>query len=130
MNRTWFSRHSLLFGSTATISYGTLHQFYEEEGLARDEGFNELPDHIAVELEFMYFLIFREAEALQKGESERAELYRQKQENFRSRFLDKWVPALCGNMQEGTDNGFYLALADCLCTLISHASAPGASGQL
>ena len=104
-------------------------QFYEEEGLARDEGFNELPDHIAVELEFMYFLVFREAEALQKGESGRAEVYRQKQEDFRSRFLDKWVPALCGNMQEGTDNGFYLALADCLCTFISLASAPGDSGQ-
>ena len=105
-------------------------QFYEEEGLARDESFNELPDHIAVELEFMYFLIFKEAEALQKGESERAELYRQKQENFRRRFLDKWVPALCGNMKEGTDNDFYFALADCLLTLISPASAPAISGRL
>ncbi|MEI7816668.1 MAG: molecular chaperone TorD family protein [Desulfuromonadales bacterium] len=106
----------------------TIH-FYEKEGLARDESFNELPDHIAVELEFMYFLIFREAEALQNGESGRAELYRQKQENFRSRFLDKWVPAFCGNMKEGTDNVFYLALADCLFTLISLASVPAASGQ-
>ena len=97
-------------------------QFYEKEGLARDESFNELPDHIAVELEFMYFLIFKEAEALQKGESERADVYRLKQESFRSRFIDKWVPALCGNMKEGTDNGFYLALADCLLTLISHTS--------
>ena len=105
-------------------------RFYEEEGLARDESFNELPDHIAVELEFMYFLIFREAEALQKGESGRAEVYRQKQEDFRSRFLDKWVPPFCGNMKEGTDNCFYLALADCLYTLISLASAPEASGQL
>ena len=105
-------------------------RFYEEEGLARDESFDELPDHIAVELEFMYFLIFKEAEALQKGESERADVYRQKQEDFRSRFLDKWVPALCRNMKEGSDNCFYLALADCLCTLISFVSAPEASGQL
>lgn len=102
-------------------------RFYEEEGLARDENFNELPDHIAVELEFMYFLIFKEAEALQKGESERAGEYRQKQESFRSRFIDKWVPAFCGNMKEGTDNGFYLALADCLLTLISPAPAPAVS---
>jgi len=105
-------------------------RFYEEEGLARDESFDELPDHIVVELEFMYFLVFKETEALQKGASEQAEVYRRKQESFRSRFLDKWVPSLCGNMKEGTDNNFYLALADCLHTFISREStAPEASGQ-
>lgn len=93
-------------------------QTYEKEGLVRDEGFKELPDHIAVELEFMYFLIYREVETLQNGDPERAREYRRKQGEFRIRFLDKWVPAFCRNIKEETDNGFYNALADCLATLI------------
>lgn len=91
---------------------------YEGEGLAKDEGFHELPDHIAVELEFMYFLIYREAEALERGESARAEAYRRKREDFHSRYLDKWAPQFCNRIKEETDNGFYSALADCLAALI------------
>ena len=91
-------------------------RFYEGEGLARDENFSELPDHIAVELEFMYFLAYKEAEALQKGETEQVEAYSQKQESFRSRFLDKWVHSLCSLIQEESDNSFYTSLARCLAT--------------
>lgn len=89
-------------------------KFYEEEGLARDEEFHELPDHIAVELEFMYYLSYRRAEALQKSDLSAAEAYRLKQERFRACFLDKWVPPFCAQIQEETDNGFYSALASCL----------------
>lgn len=91
---------------------------YEQEGLARDEGFRELPDHIAVELEFMYYLSYCQVEALQKGDMVRAEMYRLKQEQFRTGFLAKWVPPFCNNIQEETDNGFYSALADCVAAFI------------
>ena len=94
-------------------------RFYEEEGLARDEGFNELPDHIAVELEFMYYLIYKEVGALEKREPERALEYQRKQELFLGRFLGKWVQLFCRNIKDGTDNRFYLALADCLSTFIT-----------
>lgn len=94
-------------------------RLYEEEGLARDEEFHELPDHIAVELEFMYYLIYREVEALQRGEQARAEEYRRKEEDFRIRFLDKWAPKFCSSMKEETDNVFYSALADCLTALMT-----------
>lgn len=96
-------------------------EFYEQEGLARDEGFHELPDHVAVELEFMYFLSYRQVEALQKGDMERAEAYRLKQEQFRTSFLAKWVPPFCTHIQEESDNGFYSALADCVTTFIQVA---------
>lgn len=49
---------------------------YEDEGLARDDEFNELPDHIVVELEFMYYLSYRQVEALQKGRRKRINLNR------------------------------------------------------
>ncbi len=93
-------------------------RIYQEEGLARDEGFHELPDHIAVELEFMYFLSYRRVEALQKGEAARAEAYRLKREQFSTNFLAKWVPTFCTHIQQETDNGFYSALADCLNSFI------------
>jgi DMSO reductase family type II enzyme chaperone len=95
--------------------------FYEQEGLARDKDFHELPDHIAVELEFMYFLIYRQAEALQKGDMTRAEAYRIKQEQFRTRFLGNWVPPFCTHIHEETDNEFYSSLADCLSALVTGA---------
>jgi TorA maturation chaperone TorD len=100
---------------------------YEQEGLARDEGFHELPDHIAVELEFMYYLSYRQAEALQKGDMSRAESYRIKKEQFRTRFIGKWVPQFCTHIQEETDNGFYSALADCVSTLVKVQEVPARS---
>ncbi len=38
-------------------------QHYEDGGFEVDEGFRDLPDHIAVELEFLYVLLFRLADA-------------------------------------------------------------------
>ncbi len=89
-------------------------RLYEEEGLARDKDFSELPDHIAVELEFMYYLSYRQVEALQKGDMALVEEYRHKQEDFRIRYLGQWAPQFCRNIKDGTENAFYLALADCL----------------
>jgi DMSO reductase family type II enzyme chaperone len=97
-------------------------RFYEEEGLVRDEEFHELPDHIAVELEFMYYLSYRRTEALQKGDSAGAEAYQLKQEQFRTRFLEKWAPLFCKQIKEETDNGFYSALADCMTTFVQGTS--------
>jgi len=93
-------------------------EFYEKEGLARDEGFHELPDHIVVELEFMYYLAYRRAEALQKGEIAGAEVYREKQEEFLARFLGAWVRSFCDHIKEQSDNHFYRALADCVTAFV------------
>ena len=43
-------------------------KMYEEQGLSIDKEFRNLPDHITAELEFMYYLIFREIEALEKSD--------------------------------------------------------------
>jgi TorA maturation chaperone TorD len=87
---------------------------YEQEGLARDESFHELPDHIVVELEFLYFLSYRQVEALQKGDPELADTYRHKQKQFINRFSGIWVPLFCDLIKKETDNEFYGALADCV----------------
>ena len=47
-------------------------KMYEEQGLSMDSEFRNLPDHITVELEFMYYLIFKEIEALEKSDMDKA----------------------------------------------------------
>lgn len=93
-------------------------KLYEDEGLGRDGNFKELPDHIAVELEFMYYLIYKEVEAMERADSQTAAQFRKKQEMFLDSFLSKWISPFCQKIKEGTDNGFYHALADCVSAFI------------
>ena len=65
-------------------------RFYNYFGLSLTQG--QLPDHITVEMEFMHFLTFKEAEALQ--ENRQRDSYQRAQRDFLDRHLGKWVPAL------------------------------------
>ena len=98
-------------------------KIYKDEGLSIDENFKELPDHIAVELEFMYYLIFKEVEALEKSETDKALNFIKTQELFLDKFLKKWVGPFCDKIKQGTDNEFYSSLADCLSVFIEKAHA-------
>jgi TorA maturation chaperone TorD len=44
---------------------------YREAGLDTAKNFKDAPDHISAELEFMYYLIFKEIEAFSKANSHR-----------------------------------------------------------
>lgn len=94
---------------------------YEEEGLSKDNAFNDLPDHIAVELEFMSFLIYREIETFQKSDFKSTIDYIVKQEKFMHLFLGQWTRLFCEKIMEGTDNSFYISLAGCLSTFIRNS---------
>ena len=91
---------------------------YQEAGLSLQEDFKELPDHIAVELEFMYYLTYQEVRALENHDGKEAGKFLKFQENFLENFLGRWVPPFCARIKEGTQNEFYAALADCLDTLV------------
>lgn len=88
-------------------------RFYEGMGLSRDKDCMDLPDHVAVELEFMSYLIYREAEALEKSDFAKALEMIKKQKNFLDQFLGRWIPEFCEKIKSSTENGFYVALADC-----------------
>lgn len=94
-------------------------RLFEEAGLVMDKDFKELPDHIAVELEFMYCLIYKEAEALEKSETEKAFDFKERRGKFFNHFLSPWIPGFCQKIRESTDNLFYTALANCLSTFIA-----------
>ena len=95
-------------------------KMYEEQGLSIDKEFRNLPDHITAELEFMYYLIFREIEALEKSDIATALNSIKIQELFLNRFLKQWVQPFCNKMREGATNGFYRSLADCTLTFINN----------
>lgn len=93
-------------------------KIYEEAGLTIDKSFKELPDHIAVELEFIYFLVYRELEELERSQYEKALFYIEKQRDFSNDFFIQWVPPFCEKIKKGTNNRFYQALAECLLSFI------------
>jgi TorA maturation chaperone TorD len=85
--------------------------FYQNAGLSVD--IKEPPDHIAIELEFMYYLCTKEAESVSNGNQEETEEFRNLQRQFFQSALE-WVPRFCNSIKKGTNNPFYGGLADCL----------------
>ena len=92
---------------------------YQKEGLSKNDDFKDLPDHIAVEMEFMSYLIFKEREALEKSDSDAAKEYADKREDFLNNSIRPWVPQFCSRIKQGTENGFYQSLAECLSVFVT-----------
>lgn len=66
----------------------------------------EAPDHVAFELEFMYYLAFREAET---GDA----IWFERQARFWREHLGRWLPRLAALMRDGSPRAApYAALAD------------------
>jgi TorA maturation chaperone TorD len=91
---------------------------YKKEGLSMSADFEELPDHIAVELEFMSYLIYKEIGALEASDMTAAAAAVESQEVFMNKFLRSWVDIFAGKIAEGAETGFYKALAGCLSSFI------------
>ena len=94
---------------------------YRRAGLSLDPDFKELPDHIAAELEFVYYLTNKAAGAAAAGQSGIADEALQTREMFLGRFLNRWVPGFCARLREGTEHPFYRGLAECLAAFIAEA---------
>ncbi|NOR26708.1 MAG: hypothetical protein GQ542_20425 [Desulforhopalus sp.] len=87
-------------------------RYYQEAGLSVD--IKEPPDHIVIELEFMYYLCNKEASASQNGQTAKANHYREIQARFYHQAIKPWAGDFCEAIRVGTDNGFYVNLAECL----------------
>jgi TorA maturation chaperone TorD len=84
---------------------------YREAGLDTADHFKDAPDHIAAELEFMYYLIFKEIEAYSNLDMETAIGFIQKQKYFMEDHLMAWVPQFANSIIEHAENPFYPNLA-------------------
>lgn len=92
---------------------------YREEGLSRSDDCHDLPDHISVELEFISYLLFKGAQAIEKSEDRAANRFGKKLEIFVKKQLRPWVGQFCNDIKKGTENAFFTALADCLFEVVS-----------
>ncbi|TDA68707.1 MAG: hypothetical protein D9V47_08140 [Clostridia bacterium] len=85
-------------------------QFYRHFGLAVSPAVKELPDHVSVELEFMYYLVFKEHQAAVCA-GEDGPGYRRAQRDFLARHLARWVPGFTARVADKCSHPFYRALA-------------------
>ena len=86
---------------------------YRQCGFDLDESLQDLPDHVAVELEFLYLLNFRIREAGAAGAEQAAELTRliALREQFLVQHLAAWIEPFTHAVQAGAECAFYRDVA-------------------
>lgn len=106
---------SLYRGSMSLVmgpSAGEVLQAYRRNGLAITTAFKDLPDHIAVELEFMARLCCEEARAGSAGRVDLALRLKQEQRSFLDAHLASWLPAMCEKVIRETTSTIYRGFAE------------------
>jgi TorA maturation chaperone TorD len=93
-------------------SAGEALEAYRRSGLAVNTAFRDLPDHVAVELEFMARLCFEEARAGSAAEAGLAFRLKQQQRSFLDEHLAVWLPALCERVIRETTSIMYRGVAE------------------
>jgi TorA maturation chaperone TorD len=86
------------------------HNRYKEAGLEISKMFKDAPDHIAAELEFLYFLIFEQISAIENSDYASALEWLKRQRDFVQNHLGKWVSAFAKNIVEHAETDFYRTL--------------------
>ena len=84
---------------------------YREAGLIISERYYALPDHVAAELEFMFYLLRQEAMAAESSPEEVADVWRRRRDRFLSEHLLKWLPLLVERIASSARQPFYRLLA-------------------
>jgi putative dimethyl sulfoxide reductase chaperone len=87
---------------------------YLQAGVTTAAGRREPPDFVAVELEFLYVLYGREAEAWAAGDAAEARRLRSASERFLADHAQRWLPAFAGAVQTDSRHPFYAALSGLL----------------
>lgn len=82
-----------LLGATSQLVAG----WYAREGL-RLEVAGEPPDHLPTELEFCYFLVGQEEEALTRGDAAAVRVASEKQAEFARQLVLPWLPLFCAKI--------------------------------
>jgi TorA maturation chaperone TorD len=117
---------SLYFGSDTLMSDETVWVMncYIKSGLEFDNKLNDVPDHVAVETEFMYYLIHNEISELDAGKRDESLALWENQQEFFNRHYKKWLPQFCAKLATETGSEYYKALSECLNRFITHVEIP------
>lgn len=86
-------------------------ELYEQGGFDIAEDFHDLPDHIAVELEFLYLLTFQETQATANGDLDAMNAMSALRRQFLAQHVGAWIGPFTAAMNDGAETGFYRELA-------------------
>jgi len=90
---------------------GDIQGFYKAFGLDVSDVERERCDHVSVELEFMHFLLYKQAYALENHGDEKAQVCVDAQKKFLKEHVGKWVPLFAILFGRKAEEGFYYALS-------------------
>jgi DMSO reductase family type II enzyme chaperone len=107
-----------LYGGARMKTMEEAIRFFNHFGLTLSEEQRELPDHLATELEFLHFLTFREAEALQQQADPGP--FRRAQRDFIERHPGSWVPKLASRLEKQQPMRFFAELIGRLQRFLAH----------
>ena len=85
---------------------------YQDFGLKIASSLKEVPDHITIELEYIYFLIYKEIESIQFNDPEVTQAYMIEQVSFLTDHLNRWLPDFTKNIVANSSVEFYRSLAN------------------
>lgn len=92
-------------------SVQSLIELYDDCGFAIDPDFRDLPDHVAVELEVLYTLIFQQAAAMRSGDQKALDHAKALQWSLQTRHIDAWLGAFADALRESAQCSFYRHLS-------------------
>lgn len=99
-------------------------EFYQRHGADIAASFDDLPDHLCVELEFLHLLCFREAEAAEREDRDVLAGVRAAQREFMDRFLLPFVERLADIALASVPENPYSDLLDAArCLLLARRRA-------
>lgn len=87
-------------------------QLYEQGGFTIDEDFQELPDHVAVELEFLYLLTHQLHQAQAAGDDEAQQALQVLRTAFLDGHLGRWLGGFILAVHDHAQTEFYRELAE------------------
>lgn len=84
-------------------------EFYKHFGLgmSKEEGNRELPDHLCAELEFLHFLAFKEAQAMEENTPDLLKGYVLAQKDFLERHIISWLPGFSEKLESSAAVPFF-----------------------
>ncbi len=93
---------------------------YVAAGLRLSPSLRELPDHAAVELEFMAFLCSREAWAWEDEALEAGRQVLEHERAFLDQHLRRWFPAFTWRVARAAGDGLYAMTAEAAYAFVHH----------
>lgn len=88
-----------------------LQELYEDGGFTIDPDFRDLPDHVAVELEFLYLLSYQLNQAAAAGDDATVQAFDALRTQFLAGHLGRWLGPFVRAVREHAGSDFYRELA-------------------